>query len=127
MSSKNGNPQDDGAAGDRRSFTREAVACPVRVHIDPTDPDAPVLEGAVENLSVHGARVVTSKYWASWREEIVLEFLQADEGIRPARATATVHWVMQDEPDVSILGIEFEPPLAHVAHPADPPANSDPT
>ncbi len=119
--SKPGDTPDSGVGGDRRAHPREIIACPARVHLDPEDPEAPVLDCAVDNLSVHGARVVTAKHWFPPHQSCVLEFAEPGWRIQPCRAVGVVRWAAQDDPDVSVFGIEFNPPLASVEAPAKPP------
>jgi hypothetical protein len=105
---------------DRRRHPRDDVAFPVRVLLDPEDPHGPALEGNMYDLNRHGARIVTQKHWFSSSQDCVVEFADAGAEARTVRVAGQVRWAMQDEPDVSILGIEFEPPLDSVT-PHQPP------
>ena len=74
----------------------------------------------MDELSVHGARIVTPKHWFSSCQSCVVEFVDADKGIQPARAAGVIRWAIHSEPDVSTFGIEFEQPLVSVGQSGTP-------
>jgi len=97
---------------ERREQPRESVGAAVWLHLDPEASGQPVLEGNVVDISTRGVRVVTSKQWVSPGAACVVELADAGDGLPAGRITGFVRWAMQDDPDKSVFGVEFEEPLS---------------